>query len=53
MYKYADEFIALFIIALLFVLIITGIDGEVKSLFAASIGLIMKAIYDRLRGRRK
>jgi len=38
------------ILAMLFTLLLSGIDGEVKTLFAATIGWIIKSGVSRVRG---
>ena len=39
------------ILIMLFILLITGIDGEVKTLFATTIGWIIKSGVTRIRGK--
>ncbi len=39
------------ILAMLFTLLLTGIDGEVKTLFATVLGWIVKGGVSRVRGK--
>ena len=39
------------ILVMLFILLVTGIDGEVKTLFATVVGWIVKAGVSRARGK--
>lgn len=39
------------ILIMLFILLLTGIDGEVKTLFAATVGWIVKSGVSRVRGK--
>jgi len=50
MHKYMDDIITFTILVMLFVLMITGIDGEVKTAFALCIGIIVRGIWERAKG---
>jgi len=52
MHKYVDDCIAALILIMLFVLLLTGIDGEVKTLFAGTIGVIIRGVYERVKHKR-
>ena len=49
MHKYMDDIIAVLILIMLFVLLLTGLNGEVKTLFAGTVGIIIRGIYDRVK----
>jgi len=49
MHKYMDDIIAVLILIMLFVLLLTGLNGEVKTLFAGTVGVILRGIYDRVK----
>lgn len=46
-----DFGLPIFILAMLFTLLLTGIDGEVKTLLATTVGWIVKSGVSRVRGR--
>lgn len=39
------------ILMMLFILLLTGIDGEVKTLFATTIGWVIKSGVSRIKGK--
>ena len=49
MHKYMDDILTGLILIMLFVLLLTGIDGEVKTAFALTIGIIIRGIYERVK----
>jgi len=49
MYKYMDDCIVALVLIMLFVLLLTGINSEVKTLFAGTVGVIIRGVYERVK----